>query len=102
MGVRRRTPTGRFRAKRETRAQPEHQRAMLAHDVHRAVPSTARDETFAEATRKSNNPPFSAIIHVLLQTLHEWIRKHEFDTGLRDGATSTEREVREHARPKKL
>ena len=26
------------------------------------------------------------------QTLHEWIRKHEVDTGMRDGVTSTERE----------
>lgn len=25
-------------------------------------------------------------------TLHEWIRKHEIDTGLRDGITSDERE----------
>ena len=26
------------------------------------------------------------------QTLHEWVRKHEIDTGLRDGVTSDERE----------
>lgn len=25
-------------------------------------------------------------------TLHEWIKKHEIDTGVRDGATSAERE----------
>ena len=25
-------------------------------------------------------------------TLHEWVRKHEIDTGLRDGITSDERE----------
>ena len=26
------------------------------------------------------------------QTLHEWVRKHEVDTGMRDGVTSAERE----------
>ena len=26
------------------------------------------------------------------QTLHDWVRKHEIDTGLRDGVTSDERE----------
>ena len=26
------------------------------------------------------------------QTLHEWVRKHEVDTGMRDGITSDERE----------
>jgi len=26
------------------------------------------------------------------QTLHEWVRKHEVDTGLRDGVTTEERE----------
>jgi len=26
------------------------------------------------------------------QTLHEWVRKHEVDTGLRDGVTTDERE----------
>jgi transposase-like protein len=26
------------------------------------------------------------------QTLHEWVRKHEIDAGLRDGITSEERE----------
>ena len=26
------------------------------------------------------------------QTLHEWVRKHEIDTGMRDGVTSEERE----------
>ena len=26
------------------------------------------------------------------QTLHEWVRKHEIDTGMRDGITSEERE----------
>ena len=26
------------------------------------------------------------------QTLHDWVRKHEVDTGMRDGATSEERE----------
>jgi len=26
------------------------------------------------------------------QTLHEWVRKHEVDTGMRDGVTSDERE----------
>jgi transposase len=26
------------------------------------------------------------------QTLHDWIRKHEVDTGLRDGVTSEERD----------
>jgi transposase len=26
------------------------------------------------------------------QTLHEWVRKHEIDTGLRDGISSDERE----------
>lgn len=26
------------------------------------------------------------------QTLHEWVRKHEIDTGMRDGVTSDERE----------
>ncbi|MDO9402166.1 MAG: transposase, partial [Polaromonas sp.] len=26
------------------------------------------------------------------QTLHEWVRKHEIDTGLRDGITSEERD----------
>lgn len=26
------------------------------------------------------------------QTLHEWVRKHEIDTGMRDGITSAERE----------
>jgi transposase len=26
------------------------------------------------------------------QTLHEWMRKHEVDTGMRDGVTSDERE----------
>ena len=26
------------------------------------------------------------------QTLHDWIKKHEIDTGLRDGVTSEERE----------
>jgi transposase-like protein len=26
------------------------------------------------------------------QTLHEWVRKHEIDTGMRDGVTSAERE----------
>ena len=26
------------------------------------------------------------------QTLHEWVRKHEIDTGLRDGITTDERE----------
>ena len=25
------------------------------------------------------------------QTLHEWVRKHEVDTGMRDGVTSAER-----------
>jgi len=32
----------------------------LAQDARRAVPSATRDEAFAEATRKSNNPAFSA------------------------------------------
>ena len=26
------------------------------------------------------------------QTLHDWVRKHEIDTGMRDGVTSDERE----------
>ncbi len=26
------------------------------------------------------------------QTLHDWVRRHEIDTGLRDGVTSEERE----------
>jgi len=26
------------------------------------------------------------------QTLHEWVRRHEVDTGLRDGVTTEERE----------
>lgn len=26
------------------------------------------------------------------QTLHDWVRKHEVDTGLRDGVTTEERE----------
>jgi len=26
------------------------------------------------------------------QTLHEWVKKHEMDTGLRDGVTTDERE----------
>ena len=26
------------------------------------------------------------------QTLHEWVKRHEIDTGLRDGVTSEERE----------
>ncbi len=26
------------------------------------------------------------------QTLHEWVKKHEIDTGMRDGVTSDERE----------
>ena len=26
------------------------------------------------------------------QTLHEWVRRHEVDTGMRDGVTSDERE----------
>ena len=26
------------------------------------------------------------------QTLHEWVRKHEIDTGMRDGVTTDERE----------
>lgn len=26
------------------------------------------------------------------QTLHDWVRKHEIDTGLRDGVTTDERE----------
>ena len=26
------------------------------------------------------------------QTLHDWVRKHEIDTGMRDGITSDERE----------
>jgi len=26
------------------------------------------------------------------QTLHEWVKKHEIDTGMRDGVTSEERE----------
>jgi transposase len=26
------------------------------------------------------------------QTLHEWVRKHEIDTGMREGVTSDERE----------
>jgi transposase-like protein len=26
------------------------------------------------------------------QTLHDWVRKHEIDTGMRDGVTSEERE----------
>ena len=26
------------------------------------------------------------------QTLHQWVRKHEVETGMRDGVTSTERE----------
>ena len=26
------------------------------------------------------------------QTLHDWVKKHEIDTGLRDGVTSEERE----------
>ena len=28
------------------------------------------------------------------QTLHEWVRKHEIDTGMRDGITSEERDSR--------
>ena len=31
-------------------------------------------------------------IGCVAQTLHEWVRKHEIDTGLRDGVTSDERE----------
>ena len=26
------------------------------------------------------------------QTLHDWVRKHEIDTGMRDGVTGTERD----------
>jgi transposase len=26
------------------------------------------------------------------QTLHDWVKKHEIDTGMRDGITTTERE----------
>ncbi len=26
------------------------------------------------------------------RTLHDWVRKHEIDTGMRDGVTSDERE----------
>lgn len=29
------------------------------------------------------------------QTLHEWVRKHEIDTGMREGVSSEEREVQE-------
>jgi len=44
------------------------------------------------------------------QTLHEWVRKHEIDTGMRDGVSSEEgqqiktlaREVRELRRAKKF
>jgi len=33
------------------------------------------------------------------QTLNDWVRKHEVDTGTRDGVTSAERErVKEHER----
>ena len=30
--------------------------------------------------------------HALPQTLHEWVRKQQVDTGLRDGVTSEERD----------
>jgi len=31
-------------------------------------------------------------IGCILQTLHDWVRKREIDTGLRDGVTTEERE----------
>jgi transposase len=31
-------------------------------------------------------------IGCVAQTLHEWVRKHEIDTGMREGVTSPERE----------
>jgi len=39
------------------------QQAPLAQDARRAVPNEVRDEVFAEATRKPNNPSLSASIH---------------------------------------
>jgi transposase len=36
------------------------------------------------------------------QTLHEWVRRHEIDSGLRDGVTTEEREVKELRRANEI
>src|SRR5512146_1050530 len=35
-------------------------------------------------------------------TLHDWVKKHEIDTGLRDGVTSEEREGKELRRANEI
>ena len=37
-------------------------------------------------------PPQPGSIGCVPQTLHDWVRKHEIDTGMRDGVTSAERD----------
>jgi len=54
----------------------------------RMVQEHRKDYTSQWAAVESIAPKIGCVPH----TLHEWVRKHEIDSGLRDGVTSEERD----------
>ena len=54
----------------------------------RMVQEHRKDHSSQWAAVESIAPKIGCVPH----TLHEWVRKHEIDSGLRDGVTSEERD----------
>lgn len=68
-------------------------------DHPQVFPRSARTRCPHAAEHRGEYPSLWAAIESIApkigcepQTLHDWVRKHEIDTGMRDGVTSDERE----------
>ena len=56
------------------------------------MPSNSPRQTRYDQQQDSNPNRYSKRGDVAAVTLHEWVKKHEIDTGIRDGVPSAERE----------